>query len=354
MSIFAGILRVEDTNTALTAIDPQAISEGIGLVLARFQTERNTLQGLFVDSETDQYSERVRGGGFDEGQEIGPDGRPLETYVGGMYDVAFPLKRIGWALGWNDETFARMTVADLDREVASKTGGNAKRHMREIFRALMLKDNFTFVDELRGSLTIRRLANSDGTLYPPLTSATDEAQDNHYLVSGYAAGSMSATNNPFVTLANEVREHFGTTTRVVAFINTAQRTQVLTLLPNFTDVRVEGVTPAFGESEAINPGLAVPGDFLGVDDDSGVYVYVYDRVPADYIVGGAIDQARPLRRRVPAEASLRGFTVRAEETHFPFYKRTWIERFGYGVANRVSWAAMQLTTNGTYTDPAGL
>lgn len=357
MSLFSGILQIEDTSTYLTAVQNQGevdFNAAINAVLQKFQTERNQAQSLFVDSQTPQFMETIQQGGFDEGQEIDADARPLETYVAGEYGVAYPLKRIGWALGWNEETFAAMTVADLDRQVAAKTAGNAKRHMREIFRAILRKNNYTFPDEYHGELTIRRLANSDGTTYAPLANADEGTDDNHYLVSGYLSNAMSASNNPFVTLANEVREHFSTTTRVVAFINSAQRADVLSLLPNFVDKDVEGIDPAPSEARANNPGLAVPGDFLGVDGDSGVYVYVYDRVPATYIAGGAVDESRPLKRRVPAIASLQGFSVRAEELHFPFYKRTWIERFGYGVANRVSWAVIQLKASGTYDDPTGL
>lgn len=356
MSLFAGILRVEDTNTALTAINGanDTIAESIGQILAKYERERNAAQALFVDSETTKFTERVRFGGYDEGQEIGPDGRPLETFVGGKYDVAYPLERFGWALGWNEETFARMTVADLDRETGAKIAGNARRHMRSIFRALLRSANDTYIDELNGSLTVRRLANQDGTLFAAFPDTDAEAQDNHYLTSGYASASMSATNNPFATLAAEVKEHFTAETRIVAFINTAQRPDVITRLPNFQDKDVEGIIPAASQARAADPGFTVPGEFIGVDGDSGVYVYVYNRVPSGYIVGGTVDEARPLKRRVPAEATLRGFKVRAEELHFPFYKRTWIDRFGYGVANRLSWVCLQLTTNGSYTDPTGI
>src|SRR5690606_1743693 len=102
----------------------------------------------------------------------------------------------------------------------AKVVGNSRRHMREMFRALLAKDNYTFQDTKHGDLTIRRLANGDAQTYP---MDDDQATDDHYLVSGYAAADISAVNNPFVTLAEEVREHFQSDTRIVAFINQAQR-----------------------------------------------------------------------------------------------------------------------------------
>jgi len=348
MSLFAGILRTEDTNAALTSFDPEIIEEGINSILATYVAERNAAQSLFVASEVTVASQRIRAGAIDEGQELGADGRPLETHVGGYYDVGFPLKRVGWAVGWNRETFAHMTVADLDREVGAKVAGNARRHTREIMRALMADNaNFTYTDELAGNVTVRRLANTDGTSF---YYGGSEQEDNHYLSSGYANTALSATNNPFVTLAAEIREHFDTTTRIVAFINSAQRAEVLADLTTFVDTAVVGIEPANDTAVALDQGINVPGDFLGIDSASGVFVYVWDRIPASYVYAQAVDEARPVSRRVPSPESLRGFTLLPEESHIPFYKRTWLELFGYGVSNRLSAAVMFLDA-GAWADP---
>lgn len=346
MSLFAGILRIEDLNTALSTFEPEVISDAISDVLQKFQQERDQTYSLLVDSTTTAHSAIVREAGFDEGQELGPDGRPLETHVGGKYEVGFPVKRIGWALGWNRETFAHMSVADLDREVAAKTAGNARRHSREMRKALMLKSNYTFTDEIHGGITVRRLANTDGTLFgaPP-------AEDNHYLTSGYAAASISPINNPFATLAAEVREHFTSDTRIVAFVNSSHVPIIQSGLTTFVDTGVEGIVPANNTAVANELNLSVPGYFLGIDSASGVYVYVWDAIPSNYILAGAVDEAAPLRRRVPVPVSLQGFQLLEEESHLPFYKRTWMELFGYGVSNRLSWACMFLDAGSTYTDP---
>lgn len=346
MSLFAGILRTEDLNKALTTFDPDIVSDAINQVLAKFQRERDETYGLLVETSTTAATGVFREAGFDEGQEIGPDGRPLETHVGGKYDVGFPLKRIGWALGWNRETFAHMTVADLDREVAAKTAGNARRHSREMRKAIMLKSNYTYADELHGKITVRRLANTDGTLY-----GHPGAEDNHYLTSGYAANAIDASNNPFATLAGKIRGHFTNNSRIVAWINTAQVARIQGNLTSFVDTGVEGITPSSITAVANAPGLSLPGYFLGIDSASGVYVYVWDEVPANYILAGAVDEIPPLRRRVPEPVSLQGFQQLEEERHLPFYKRTWIELFGYGVANRLAYACMFLDAGSTYTDP---
>lgn len=347
MALFAGILRTEDT-ARLTELDPEQIADAIDQVLAQYERERNEAQSLLVSDTVTGASELVMLGGVDEGQEIGQDGRPLETHIGGSYTAGYPMKRIGWALGYNDETFANLTVADLDRQVTAKTAGNALRHRREIMRALVGNANYSFTDNIEntGTVTVVRLANTDGTDYDG--AGTD---DNHYLASGYIAGDISATNNPLTTLKTELAEHQDGSVRVVAFINSANRGDLIDgLAASFVEAGVEGITPAAADAQANTVGANVPGTFVGIDAASGVYVYEWNMVPSDYIYAQVVDAPGPLVRRIPSIASLQGFTVRAEEQHFPFFKRTWIERFGYGTRNRLNGAVMQLTV-GSYTVP---
>jgi hypothetical protein len=345
-----GILRIEDLNVSLTSLDVEIVEEGITALLAAYEAERNEAQSLFVESETSTITERIRAGSIDEGQLLGPDGRPLETRTAGYYDVGYPLLRLGWALGWNQETFAYMTVGDLDREVGSKLAGNARRHTREMFRALMVDDNYDYVDDVRGTVGVKRLANGDTVEYAPNGNFAG-GTDDHYYSSGYANTAISAVNNPFLTLANDIREHFSDDTRVVAFINVAQQAEIQADLPSFVDANIVGIQQGSTTAVAIEPGLNVPGTFLGVDGASGVYVYVWNRIPANYIYAQAVDEAAPLRRRIPGPESLRGFRLQEEESHLPFYKRSWLERFGYGVSNRLAGAAMFLDAGATYTDP---
>lgn len=352
----AGILRTDDL-TPIVDIPATDLTSAMNAILARYRAERDEATRLFVADTSVRRSERVATGSIDEGQVLGPDGRPLETRPVGRVEVAFPWKRIGWAFGGNSETLAAMTVADTQRSVDSITAGNARRHMREINKAFWGNANYTFTEEENyegdtGTLTIRRLANQDGTLYAPTTDSDTEAEDNHYLVSGYAATGISDTNNPFVTLADEIREHFSADTRIVAFINPAQRAQVQTGITGFVDADIEGIVQGATADRAQQlAGVTVPGEFLGVDGASGVYVYVWHRTPANYINAHPVDQPAVLRQRIPRLAALQGFRLEAEEDHDPMWKRTYRERFGYAVLNRLNAAVMQLKATGTYDVP---
>lgn len=350
MSNLPGILRIEDLNVAVTSVDPVVVADAMTDLLAAYQAERNEVQTLFVSEETTTVTERFLEEGADEGQLLGPDGRPLETRIAGYHDVGYPLLRLGWALGWNLETFAHATVGDLDRQVDSKLAGNAKRHTREMLRALMVDDNYTYVDDIRGSVTVKRLANGDTDTYA-INGNFAGGTDDHYYSSGYAAASISPTNNPFATLADDIREHFTVDTRIVAFINIAQQAIIQSALTSFVDAPITGISPANNTAFGIEPDVNVPGTFLGVDGASGAYVYVWNAIPANYVYAQAIDLPRPLKRRVPQPEILRGFRLMEEENHLPFYKRSWLERFGYGVGNRLTGAAMFLDAGATYTDP---
>lgn len=353
MTLLGGILKVADT-TPLTGIPVRELNDAVNLINDRYTTERNSWDTFLVEQETIEHTVKHLLAGIDEGQELGEDGAPIETRVSGKIDVGFPWRRWGWAVGWTYEAFARMTVADMERNIGSKQAGNAKRHLREQFRAIFGNANYTYTDEDFGSVTVRRLANTDGTTYPPVYTSDSEAEDTHYLVSGYAATALSTTNNPFVTLRDEIVEHFGSNQRVVAIINSAQRAEVMTDLPNFIDAVVPGVERGDDTAIATALGVSVPGTFLGVEADSGVWVYVNDegRVPATYIMASIVGVAPPLWRRVPRTDTLRGFKLESEHEHDPMYKRIYRDRFGYGVANRLSTAIMQLKASGDYDVPA--
>jgi hypothetical protein len=353
MANLVGILGATDV-TPVAQISTETVTDAINQTLERYVAERNQAFAFFVEDETTSFKTLYPLGGGDEMQELGPHGRPIEDRQEGRIETAYPIRRFGSAFGYDAETFAYMTAGDLDRQVNAKTIGNARTHRRQILRAIFNNLNEVWRDEvpgiMAGDLTIRRLANGDGTTYPAVAGSDVNADDNHYLASGYAATGISATNNPLATLAAELREHGGTGP-VAAVINPAQRAQIQQGLTNFVDAPIEGIT-AGADTPTADAVPGVPGDFVGVDGDSGVYVFSWDAIPATYIGARAMATPAPLRRRVHAPDSLRGFKLEAEEDHDPLFKRTYRDRFGYGAGNRLGMAIMQLVATGDYVIPA--
>lgn len=348
MGQLAGILRREDA-TLLTEIVETDTTSAVNEMLAAYQKSRNEAFALLVAEQTTARQERVKTAGIIRGQRLNRDGRPLEERAGAQYEVAYEWHRFGQALGWDREAYAYMTVADLERNVIGITAGNLEDHKVEAFRAILVRENHQYADE-EGTITIRKLANNDGTLYALPTGAT--AQADHYIVAGFIASAISATNNPFALLRAKLRI-FSQTARVVALVNELQLPDIQNGLTAFTDVPVAGLSTGLGQQVATPFGdAAVPGTFAGVDGATGVHVYTTNHVPDDYMIGQVIGAPAPLKRRVPKPVSLQGFSLEAEETHDPFYKRHYRDRFGYATANRLGMAVLQLKASGSYDTPA--
>ena len=149
--------------------------------------------------------------------------------VVGFAFVALPLEDFGAQLSGNDVDMAYMSVAELDRHLNTVVAQNVNTLRFEMLKALLNNTQDTFVDPLHGSLSIEPLANGDTVVYPPVLGSESEATDDHYLESNYAASAISDANNPFITIRDEIEEHFGVDqggSNIVVFINQAQTTAV--------------------------------------------------------------------------------------------------------------------------------
>ena len=352
MPLKLGVLRAEDR---IHAVDIVTVDDAINDVLAEYETQFAAATNLFVAETITHAQEHVDQTAIDEGQDVDRYGRALETRVTGGYDVAFPWERRGWAHGWDREAYAYLTVGDIAKVLTAQTRGNSKWRLRTLFRALYDNTQYLFPDqETNVTLTINPLANGDAQLYSPsvIGGLTETmATANHYVVANYVSGSMSGTNNPLVIIRDKMQAQFPGS-KVVAFINSAQLTDIRTKLPNFFDAQYLDVTPSATEQRPIEiNGINVPGTYVGVDGDTNVHVYTYDSVtPANYILGQAVGQA-PLKRRVPMVAELQGFKLEAEEEFYPLYRREFRDRQGYAPGNRLAAVVVQLKASGSYDTP---
>ncbi|MEL7434244.1 MAG: hypothetical protein AAFN11_09875, partial [Chloroflexota bacterium] len=206
-----------------------------------------------------------------------------------------------------------------------------------------------------GTLTIKPLANNDAALYPPLIGADsdDTAQENHYLVSGYAATAISDDNNPYITIRNELEEHFGLNEgygNCVAFIHTDQ-VAATEALADFVDVTDVVVTP--GDDTATVNGLPnVPGRIIG--RVSGVWVSEWRYIPSGYILGTDLDQPAPTKVRVHrSEYGLpQALALVSEDERHPIMTRNYEHDMGVGVGNRLNGVIVQLKASGSYDIPS--
>jgi len=207
---------------------------------------------------------------------------------------------------------------------------------------------------LWGSLSVEPLANGDSGTYPPILGSEADATEDHYLESNYAATAISDSNDPYITLIDELEEHFGSNTgggNTVVFINQAERPETEDLT-SFVEVPDQYIRT--GDDADIPQGLpAVPGRILG-RHNHGCWVVEWRWMPASYMIALNMDAPKPLMKRVdPSDTGLaRDLHIAAQDMQYPFESSQWRHRFGFGVGNRLNGVVMELGTGGTYTIPS--
>lgn len=354
MSGIFGALGLPDTDRSFIAtIGQKVVYDAAQQLIEQYNAGLTAAMSVFVERETEDYKLRYKLPGNGRLQKRGNQSQAGAVKATGQWDVAFPLEDFSAVIASDDVTRAYMTVEEFNRQLNTVfiQDRNAVRH--EILKALFNNTARTFIDPLWGSLTVQPLANGDGTLYPPVEGSETEADDTHHLESGYASASISTTNNPLVTLRDELEEHFGGGasggSNIVVFCNQAQ-TSILSGLADFARVKQNYV--AEGDNTAIAERVAtLPGKNIGYG--YGVFLNEWRWIPANYLLAIHLDAPKPLMVRVdPANTGLgRGLQLVSSDTEHPFESAFYRHRFGVGVGNRLNGVVMELGTGGSYTIP---
>jgi len=353
MSGIYAALGISDTDRAfVNVVGQQVVYRAVGELLSRYNTGLRSALAVFLEAETENFKERYKLPGGGRLQRRGGTAVSGAVKAYGHWDVAYPLEDFGAQLAGDDVALAYMTLQELDRHLDTIFIQDINTVRFEMLKALFNNTQRTFVDPIHGSLSVEPLANGDAVVYPPVLGSESEAAESHYLESGYAASSISDTNNPFETIRDEMDEHFGTTTggdNIVTFINNAQRGKVEDLT-DFDPVPDRFVRQ--GVQTAIPEGWpAIPGRVLG--RVSGCWVSEWRWVPANYILAVHMEAPRPLKIRVdPSDTGLpRGLTLVSRDEQYPLEASHYRHRFGFGVGNRLNGVVVELGTGGSYTIP---
>lgn len=353
MSGILGLLgRSSGDDTMINTIGQRVVYDASQQLLGRYNADLEKAMMVFVEGETDEYKWRYKspGGGTMARRGRQAQGPAVRPY--GEWDVALPLEDFGEQIAGDDVSMAYMTISEFDLYLQNQMIRHTNLVRFEMLLKLFKNTNTTFTDPLKGDLTVVPLANGDSVTYPPVLGATAEATDTHYLESGYAATAISDTNNPYITIRDELEEHFGTMTggnNIVVFINQAE-TPETEALTDFVEVQDRFIRA--GDNVDIPENLPnVPGRIIG--RVNGVWVSEWRHMPANYMLGVHLEEPKPLMKRVdPANTGLpRGLTLVAEDGAYPFKQAHWRSRFGFGVVNRLNGVVMELGSGGSYTIP---
>lgn len=349
-----GLLNLADAQTPVSAVGQRTTFEAIGEFVSRHNARvEQTIRLLVARTTTDieTFFETPGGGMMQESNQLT---RPGAIKAYGRYNVGFPLRDARDQIAGDDITFAYMTLEQVDRSVQTIFTRHGNWVRFNILKALFnnANDAAWWEEAYNRTIVIRRLANQDGTIYPPIINSETPAQDNHYLVSNYLSSAISNTNNPFPVLRQEVLEHFGEGTNIVVFINTAQVAIVKTLA-DFTPVNDPAITQPITETviSSTIPG-GIPGTVIG--RIASVWVSEWNSIEPDYMLAIDIAQPGPLTKRVDIPTDIRGrgvLALIAKQVEFPLEESFWRDRHGYGVSNRLSAAVMQFKASGSYDIP---
>jgi len=354
----AGILNIEDSERVyVNTVGQRVVYDAVNQILAEWNANLVAMMNLFIEGTTDLVEEKFKNLQGGRMQRQGTMGVAGAGRTQGSWTVAYPLYQFGDAIGYDEISSAYLTVAEVDRHLAALLGRSIHTMRWELLHRLLDNVNDSITDRYHDdkSLTIRALANTDGTIYPPLAAQEDGAEDNHYLAAGYLTGAISNTNNPVKTLVAEVSEHFGEPEdlQLMTFIHSDERDSV-EALTNFTEVSDRYIKEGDDTAQLIGApsGVKIPGTIIGRTNDS--WISKWDYLPTGYLMTIMLAGDRPLKMRVdPSDVGLpQGLQlVSASAENFPFYDAQYRHRFGLGTYNRLGAAIMHLTA-GSYTVPA--
>lgn len=357
MSGIYGVLGLPDTDRSyVNTIGQRVVFDAVNEYMRMVNEDMAAARSVFIEGTTTDFKERYKlpGGGRMQRRRDQVRSGAVKAY--GAWDVAYPLEDFGDSLVETRKALAYMTLPELNRHLETIRNRAMNTLRWEILHALLDDEagsSRTFIDEIHGSLTVVPLANGDAVVYPPVLGSESEAVEDHYSESGYAAASISDTNDPIKTLINELEEHFGDVTggsNIVVFINDAQRTQIEDLT-DFTPVPDNFLR--VGDNVDVPEMLPmVPGKILG-RHDHGAWISQWRWMPENYLYAQHLEAPAPLKMRVPpADTGLPGeLTLVSTSDQYPLQFADYEWDFGVAVGNRLNGAVMELGTGGGYTVP---
>lgn len=362
MGALLGSLGLADSeNDFVNDVGHALVYDHIGAVLDRYNVEIAHLFDIFVERKTSEDTLRYL-------KPTGGMSAPISEFVPpapvgriGSWDTAFPLRGWGSSLAISKRGLAYTTAQQLDAQLTSLMHKDLARLRKRILIALFENTNLSWLDphQQNASITVRRLANGagDSVTYPPVLGSDTEATDDHYseTAGGYAIANIDDTNNPLVTLRDEIIEHFGGRSArgedLIVFMNKDAETKVRAL----TDFeRVDDKDVRYGaDKDFANLLTGVPGRVIG--RSNGVWAVVYAYIPATYMLGVHMDFP-PLIMRVDTEASGYApgeYALVAKDENHPLLSSTYERWYGFGVGDRLSAAVIEISGGaGSYTPPA--
>lgn len=356
MADLFGALNLNDSERVYIGdIGKAVIFDAVNAMFEQWNSDVQAALSVFVEKETENYTERYLLPGGGQLQRLGRQAPSAAVKRSGEWDVAYPLRGYGASLGGSRVDLAYMTVQEMDAHLKTIQSQDLNTLRARVLTALFEEDNLVWTDPIHGAITVRRLANADGTNYPPIVGSEDDTTgETHYLAPGYAEDAISDANQPVITLRDELVEHFGgrnTKGDNILVFHNSSATEYLADLTGYVEVAEQFIQYGQDSDIAINIPNA-PGRVHA--RCTGAWLSEWDWIPEEYMVAIHLEAPRPLVMRVdPSDTGLgTGLRLVAEEESAPLHQMYYERRFGFGVGNRLNGAVIEVSGDGSYAPPS--
>lgn len=356
MSGIFGLLGLADGDLSyVNTIGQRLVLDAANEYLRVVTEDANKAYSVFIQQVTDTHKERFKLPGGGRLQKRGGRAQSAATKAYGGWDVAYPLEDFGASVAETDISLAYLRLDQLQRHLDTVRIQSINTRRHEILRRFFKNTTDTFVDPRDdvGSLTIQPLANGDTVTYPPVLGSESDATEDHYLETGYAATSISETNNPVITGRNELEEHFGAPQGFgdIAMFTTATIVPYLESLTDYEQIKDNRIVTGANANQVVNLPM-VPGRVVG--RCNGVWIVEWRWVPANYAMFIDLEADAPFKMRVDLTGTglPQGLTLVAQNDKYPLMDAQWRDRFGIGTGNRLNGVALEFGSGGTYTIPS--
>lgn len=355
-----GIWIERDLDLEATAadVDREALLDAQTTTLAEHNTDVTTMLGLFGDLTTKNQASVKTGNTNVRLQPLDEHGRPRPIKGRGFYYPGFPLWKAGTAAGYTFWTEQQMTVQDFADSLTTMLEADIVWVRDQILAPFFYNGaGLTYADPQQNeNVTVYGMANGDTVVFDKNTGA---ATDDHYSAQANALG--AGADNPMDTIYTELTEHPSNAgSRVVAFINTAQRA-AMEALAGYAPVQRLIIEPTLAAGSASTDPLFAPSlnlplsrtmEYIGVHGST--HVVVWQNMPANYMLTVAVDSTvKPLGIRQYPQPGLQGLVNVGEPmSRFPYRQDNWVRALGTGGKNRVAAHVHRFGTS-PYATPTG-
>jgi hypothetical protein len=288
-------------------------------------------------------------------QPLDDDGNPLPTLAYEGYDVGFPIRGAGDAMGTNRISRAMMTVEEANNAAQSATIKDKNWLIDHMLAAILTNTSYTFVDRTRegylgtGEVTIMGLANGDGTRYIGfLGRALTDGTHTHYL----RLDLPGAASNPFPTIHKHLREHTGNTDEVVDVYIAENLEAGVRLVPGFVERADADIQQGANTAQLrANADKGIGDEVIG--KVSKCWIITMGRLPDNYMIG-IRRGGQPLGRREYPVATLQGLFKEENNVDGNHLETRWLRFTGFGGRDRTAAVAVLCAASGSYAPPADL